>query len=672
MKSFTEILPAWTETLGWTLLNSVWQTLIIMVLVMIVLRIVPSKSSQLRYCIACSGLALSLLLSVATFLYLMDAGNSTLAETRIFYKDLSSSGLTTGNTPVTLFHRISQDFLTMVASNMPFIILCWITGAILFSLRMISSWWYVSRLKMEATIVDNDWNKILQSLANQLEIKRIVTLAQSGRIHAPIVIGCIKPVILVPVGMFSGLSTEQIETIFIHELAHIRRHDYIINLIQSFVETLFFFNPFIWILSNTIRQEREYCCDDTVVMKHGSALAYARALAQLEEARLTRSVLALSLAENKNQLLNRIKRIMEKSAKNYSGRDRMIPAVLLVIGLMCASWLTISNDQEKTGNELTKPLAAADTTIKKNQKSARVSRTTIITFDDNGKPHEQVFEEYEGDEDFRTGLAREFVVPPMPIDMIASIPPMESIMPVMSSMDIVISPVPALSVMEPLRAMAPFNSFHFQTDSIPLRRFQFNQGQNWEEFSTAFEEKFREQFKDFYKSHEEDFEKMMKEMEKQFANGFNEDVWKNVPDDMWSRAAQGADRFSAEEMKEEAEIHARAAEQEAKHAQEWEENHRDQFRQVEELMKVQEEQLKEMEQDLMEHEAHMKAFEKDLKVALVKDGYLGKDETLKTINWDDDGGIEINGKQIKDAHREKYNELHNKYFKKPEHLRKAE
>src|SRR5690606_8513761 len=103
------------------------------------------------------------------------------------------------------------------------------------------------------------------------------------------------------------------------------RHDYIINLFQSLLETIFFFNPFVWMISSAIRREREFCCDDEVVRRNGSPLTYAKALAQLEEIRHSKPVFALSLAENKNQLLNRIKRIMEKSAKNYSGRERIIP-----------------------------------------------------------------------------------------------------------------------------------------------------------------------------------------------------------------------------------------------------------------------------------------------------------------------------------------------------------
>ena len=118
---------------------------------------------------------------------------------------------------------------------------------------------------------------------------------------------------------------------------------------QSFMEAIYFFNPFVWMISGIIRQEREHCCDDAVVKFYGNPLAYVRALATLEETRFSKSGLALSFAQDKNQLLNRIKRIMEKSVTTYSGRERIIPVALLIIGLICASWLTIQS-REAEGN----------------------------------------------------------------------------------------------------------------------------------------------------------------------------------------------------------------------------------------------------------------------------------------------------------------------------------
>ena len=161
----------------------------------------------------------------------------------------------------------------------------------------------------------------------------------------------------------------------------------------------------MWIISGIIRREREHCCDDAVIKVHGNALAYAQALATLEEARLSRTGLALSFADNKKQLLNRIKRIMEKSVQSYSGRERIIPAILLITGLICASWLTIQKkeserDQVKQSDVVKEIPVSADTTIKI-EMSGRYYKKTVTTVDKDGKPHEEVTEGYDGDEEVR-------------------------------------------------------------------------------------------------------------------------------------------------------------------------------------------------------------------------------------------------------------------------------
>jgi beta-lactamase regulating signal transducer with metallopeptidase domain len=185
-------------------------------------------------------------------------------------------------------------------------------------MRLFGGWLKVQRLRASAIPVEEQWNERLRILARKLKVNQLVLLAESAMTEAPVVIGYFKPMILIPLGMLGGLSTEQLESIITHELIHIRRRDYLVNLLQSVLEILFFFNPFVWVISGIIRREREHCCDDAVIALHGNPLAYAHALTALEEAKLSRAGIALSLAEDKNQLLNRIKRIMEKSVRTYS------------------------------------------------------------------------------------------------------------------------------------------------------------------------------------------------------------------------------------------------------------------------------------------------------------------------------------------------------------------
>jgi bla regulator protein BlaR1 len=663
MRSFTEIFSSLSGPMGWTLVNSLWQALAVITLVVIALRFVSPKASRVRYGIACGGMLLILIMNAFTFCYLMDSAESSTATSISFY-DLSAETSTNSITPFSIPATISA-IRGIIDSNIPAIIMCWIAGALLFSLRIVSGWWYISQLKTEATQLSDEWNERLQNLAHQLQINRVILLAQSTRIHSPLVIGFLKPIILIPAGILSGLSIEQIETIFIHELAHIRRHDYIINLAQTFVEAIFFFNPFVWFLSNIIRREREYCCDDTVVTKHGSSLAYAHALAQLEEVRLTRSGIALSLAENKNQLLNRIKRIMEKSAKNYSSKDRVIPALLLVIGLMCASWLTITTDTANAKEEAIKSndAIAQDTVIKSN-KTTYHSRQTITTIDENGQPHETVVEEYSGDDgDLVPVIAN---IPS--IDVMPMIQGIQGV-PVMPSMD-VFPNIP--DVMLP-----PMFNMSFSLDTVPGAGLSYRvRDDNWDAFSAEFEKKFREQFSDFYKTHEKDLDKMLKEMEEKFAGRFDVDLMDKMRNDFWADSREwehAAAGMNEEEMKEAREEAMRAQENLLAQQQEFQQNIQQNQREIiEQQLELQAQQMKEMEVDMKALERKTQFFEKELKEELVKDGYLKKDDKINTINLREDGPMEINGVSVKEVHREKYNQLHNKYFKQRGNYRYVE
>lgn len=666
MKTLVEFFPSWTQPLGWTLVHSLWQALVIVGLTTLSLRFISLKASRARYAIACAALGLMLITSIGTFLYLSSTHTTSIAIGQAARHYSFSMERNSG--PLSL-----SDLTGMVTgvlnANMQWIMLIWTCGALIFSLRLAGSWWYVSRLRSEAEIVSDEWNERLQTLSQRLGINKAVTLAESSRISSPIVIGFLKPFILVPAAMLSNLSPEQIETIMIHELTHIRRHDYLVNLIQSFIETIFFFNPFVWTVSNIIRREREYCCDDAVVENNPNAIAYARALAHLEEVRLTRSGFALSLAENKNQLLNRIKRIMETSAKNYSGKDRIIPVLLLLVGLTCASWLSIKNESEVSDENVASKQFPADTVIKKNSKSAQYSRKSVTVYDEEGEPHEEITEEYDGDESLRPFV---FAMPSMP-DMVIDIPAIAP-MPL-------ITPMPAIS---PDVFISPNFDMGFYMDTIPAPGFQYGNNGDWEEFSKAFEEKFRAQFGDFYKSHEKDFEKMMKEMGERFGDRFGDDFamqfQKSWSDHDWGNAAD------LKEIEREME----AAQEQAMRAQE------DAMEQLNDLQMDRNEEMvgkqKEMEQrafkmqeqaaelharqadrsaDMQLREAEMRAmekrmkvFEEQLRVELVKDGYLKKEEALETLNWKEDGNLEVNGRKIKDEDKKKYNDLHERYFRK--------
>ena len=169
-------------------------------------------------------------------------------------------------------------------------------------------------------------------LARQLHIRRPVRLLESASVAVPTVIGWLRPVVLMPASALAGLSPEQVQAILAHELAHIRRHDYLVNLLQTLVETLLFYHPAVWWLSRRIRAEREHCCDDLAVSLCGDPYTYARALADLEGLR-TPSV-PLALAATGGSLLERVRRLVRPShAGRAPGWAAGIAAVLLITGV---------------------------------------------------------------------------------------------------------------------------------------------------------------------------------------------------------------------------------------------------------------------------------------------------------------------------------------------------
>jgi len=143
-------------------------------------------------------------------------------------------------------------------------------------------------------------------------VSRSVRLLATDRVDSPSVIGWLRPVILAPVGVLCGLAPEQVEALLAHELAHVRRHDYLVNVLQGIAESLLFYHPAVWWISNQIRAEREHCCDDLAVAASGDVLVYARALAELESMRPAHFKAALSA--NGGSLLRRIQRLADPVA----------------------------------------------------------------------------------------------------------------------------------------------------------------------------------------------------------------------------------------------------------------------------------------------------------------------------------------------------------------------
>ena len=639
------------QTLGWVLLHSLWQGLIVYLFLLMIRSILPSLSSSAKYILGTGSLALMLALSVTTFFYLFPQGgfvNPVKNEILNFYPAVTIPSSWEINLPETWLAASLwiNDHLRNFVS-------IWMVGTLLFGCRLLLARFYASRLRKELIPILGFWESRLRDLAEGMGIRRTIVLAESLSVDSPVLLGYLKPVILLPIEVLSGLSIEQVEAILLHELAHIKRCDYVVNFIQSMMEVVLFFNPFVWEISSQIRIEREQCCDDTVV-RSISPIAYAQALYKLEETRWPVTSLALSAAGRKNHLLHRIKRIMEPlESKNESG-GKMIPA-LLVIAMIMISGLFIRayfpEQHHLPAVQAKQPVntSASDTTIKdlKKEKKATYSRHAITTYE-HGEPKEEITEDFEGDEELRP--------------LIATPQPFGFEMPEIDFAPLTeVAPLTGLEPLAELEQQVEDLKFDFEfPDTLPRSHFYWKGDRSWDDFEKAFTDKFRERFSDFYKKNQPEFEKMMKDLE--------------------------ANIEKMQAQRSEWRLNEQAERELMRANREWEKV----APQQEQMMRRQEEKMKKMESELNrenvykwktkdkdrwknpESEAHLRIFEKELTEQLVKDGYLGKDDKINSINWEDDGNISVNGKMIKDSDRNKYHELHEKYFRERGRFRHEE
>jgi beta-lactamase regulating signal transducer with metallopeptidase domain len=194
------------------------------------------------------------------------------------------------------------------------VVALWLGGVLLLSARLASGLLTTWRLAIADTRpVPESWRQALAHLVTRLRVSRPVRLAASALIHVPAVIGWWRPVILIPVSVLtgSGLTPLQLDALLAHELAHVRRHDYLVNLLQSAIETLLFYHPAVWWVSARVREEREHCCDDLAVAACGDARCYATALLAMEQ---LRAPPALALAASGGSLVGRVRRLLLPSA----------------------------------------------------------------------------------------------------------------------------------------------------------------------------------------------------------------------------------------------------------------------------------------------------------------------------------------------------------------------
>jgi len=324
-----------TNVFGWALVHSLWQGSVVALLLIITCSFL--RRAEQRYKAACAALAFIPLGFVWNVAGHYNAGTANALDGLV----IASQRQTLSVFRPSVFTETLYMAGRYLEPLLPIIVAVWFIGVSIYSTLLMGSWFRLRVIRRSAEDVSLVWCERFKELSQQLGVQDVVLLA-SPLVSVPTVIGIFKPLVLVPVSVMSNLTVAQLEAILLHELVHVRRYDPLVNALQVITETLFFYHPAVWWLSQVIRQEREYCCDDAVVALMGDALLYARALNELES--LRNDSPKLVLAASGGQFMKRICRLVQPRQFSYQ------PLRFVLVSLLLASMLAAcSSDSLRRG-----------------------------------------------------------------------------------------------------------------------------------------------------------------------------------------------------------------------------------------------------------------------------------------------------------------------------------
>ncbi len=324
------------QALGYAIANSLWQIALLWLLV-VVINNVGKLSSSKKYFVAVTAQFAGFVWFVFTLQYYYSKcaealsqipSTTSFTDTSYIYepaiKDFSSA---------VLYYTIKAE------QYLPYLSVAYLCILIFLVIRLSRAFYFTQQIrKTGLQKPDVEWRLFIKKTAAYLGIKKEVKIYFSKIIKSPVTIGFLKPLILVPVASINHLTTDQLEALLLHELAHIRRADYLINILQSIIEIVLFFNPFVQLIGRVIKKERENSCDDWVLQFQYKPAVYAEALLRIASIPAMSS-LTMNATGNNNDLLSRVKRMLNKQEKNYNYRNQVFALLLITIMLSSVAWL---------------------------------------------------------------------------------------------------------------------------------------------------------------------------------------------------------------------------------------------------------------------------------------------------------------------------------------------
>ncbi|HEY3929944.1 MAG TPA: M56 family metallopeptidase [Candidatus Koribacter sp.] len=371
----SHVSPELVRMIGWALLHFVWQGALVALALWALLAV--CTRTTVRYAVCVIALVVMVALPAATLWFLerpAPVAEATSAEVLAPAPAMSVAGPAVHHAHALVIPAESEP-----SQSMLWLVRIWMVGVILFALRGAGGFVVMQRLRKLATSpASGELLQVCETVRDRMGITWAVRFCRSAALQVPAVVGGLRPIVLLPISAIAGLSDAQIEAIVAHELAHIQRLDYFVNLFQVFAETVLFYHPAVWWVNQRIRSERENCCDDVAIAVCGNRLEYVRALTHLESLRITPQ---FAMAANGSPLKARVRRLLGMAEESEGVRTGSS-----VLGVMVVAALVLAASSLATGAKVQADKPAATPQVAQPWEKPATDAQAASDAQENAKP----------------------------------------------------------------------------------------------------------------------------------------------------------------------------------------------------------------------------------------------------------------------------------------------
>lgn len=382
------------KAIGWSIFHSLWQGAIVFILLLILTQAFPKLNAKVKHNMAFASISLIFIGFCCTFFSLFQLPLPAADTVKVLVPTAYPAYLQA--LPLSLGSKTEQFF--------PLIVAIYLIGIIIQVSLLSSGYLRLLKLKRSSHIsVPSSWENIFKIIKSDLGIYKNVGFYLSESVNVPMVLGYFKPIVLFPFTFVSQLDMAHVEALLIHELSHIRRNDYLLNLMKTVMETILFFNPFIWMCSRMIQIEREHACDDLVLHQTGTPLTYAHALLKIELIKGKKTpIMAMAASGNQQYLYQRIKRITDMKTNYMNPKQQLFAIFLTIATITSLAWINPSKSERSVQKETAPKLSKktkADVTLFRQENlttyseilpcdTGKKKKVKILTIDSKGNQTE--------------------------------------------------------------------------------------------------------------------------------------------------------------------------------------------------------------------------------------------------------------------------------------------